>query len=305
MMSSGRRFGVGVGVLLLVGAMAAPAAGAADGAHVWTRQFGTPQEDWVNGVAVDATGVYTAGHTDGNLKGTNKGSYDGFVRKYDHNGKHLWTRQFGTTAGDEVHAVAVDATGVYAAGHTAGDLKGTNKGERDGFVRKYDPNGKHLWTRQFGTPEWDAVSGVAMDATGVYAAGSTDGDLKGTNKGERDGFVRKYDHDGKHQWTRQFGTGQWDEVHGVAEDATGVYAAGSTEGHLRGVNKGFADGFARKYNNDGRRLWTRQFGTSEWDAVSGVAADTTGVYAAGSTDGDLRGTNKGGGDGFVRKYGTG
>ena len=81
-MSSGRRFGVGVVVMLLVGAMAAPAAAAADGTHVWTRQFGTDKWDEVQGVAAHSTGVYAAGQTHGSLRGSQKGYGDGFIRKY-------------------------------------------------------------------------------------------------------------------------------------------------------------------------------------------------------------------------------
>ncbi|MBM3696069.1 MAG: hypothetical protein FJW79_09085 [Actinobacteria bacterium] len=133
------------------------------------------------------------------------------------------------------------------AGGTEGNLQGTSQGESDGFVRKYDHDGKVLWTRQFGTPEWDAVLGVALDAGGVYLAGHTRGGLQGTNQGGFDGFVRKYGHDGKLLWTRQFGTPEGEFVRGVAVDATGVYAAGYTEGSLQGINQGSYDGFVRKY----------------------------------------------------------
>jgi len=276
-----------------------------DGKHLWTRQFGTPEVDFVVGVAVDAGGVYVVGSTSGSLQGTNKGGSDGFVRKYDHDGKHLWTRQFGTPEWDYVRGVAAHAGGVYAAGYTWGSLQGANKGQGDGFVCKYGRGGKHLWTRQFGTPQGDSVFGVAVNATGVYVAGPTEGSLQGTNKGYDDGFVRKYDHDGKHLWTRQFGTPEWDEVSGVAVDATGVYAAGRTDGSLQGTNKGWTDGFVRKYDHDGKHLWTRQFGTPTRDYVEGVAVHAGGVYAAGYTWGSLQGTSKGGSDGFVRKYGTG
>jgi hypothetical protein len=50
-------------------------------------------------------------------------------------------------------------------------------------------------------------------------------------------------------------------------------------------------------------LWTRQFGTNDSDAASAVAADASGVYVAGNTDGILPGeAGAGGTDAFVRKY---
>lgn len=43
------------------------------------------------------------------------------------------------------------------------------------------------------------------------------------------------------------------------------------------------------------------FGTPEDDEVRGLAAHSSGVYAVGATFGDLHGTQRGGGDAFVRK----
>ncbi len=66
----------------------------------------------------------------------------------------------------------------------------------DVFVRKYDPTGRELWTRQFGSeePEKDAAYSVAVDAQGnVFVVGYTSGILPGQNiVGRSDAFVRKY-----------------------------------------------------------------------------------------------------------------
>src|SRR5262249_25446536 len=54
-----------------------------DGNALWTRRFGTPDEDVARGVAAAADGVYVAGSTYGSLRGaTSAGSFDAFVRKY-------------------------------------------------------------------------------------------------------------------------------------------------------------------------------------------------------------------------------
>jgi len=94
----------------------------------------------------------------------------------------IWTRQFGTPEREGAHAVAADGAGnVYAAGTTNGALPGQAAvGNFDAFVRKYDPDGRELWTRQFGTPGSDNAGGVAADRAGnVYVAGETFGTLPG------------------------------------------------------------------------------------------------------------------------------
>jgi len=193
---------------------------------LWTRQFGTAESDTATALAADASGVYVAGHTAGALQGTNLGSTDAFVRKYDATGNEVWTRQFGTANPDEALGAAVDATGFYVGGKTAGALPGQTSGslgQDDAFLRKYDFNGNEVWTRQFGTSSGDRGQAVAGDASGVYIAGETGGPLVSLAAGT-DAFVRKYDSTGNVVWTRQISSGgnQADIAYGVAVNSSGV-----------------------------------------------------------------------------------
>ena len=156
----------------------------AAGTEVWTRMFGSeagfsgPSDESVTAIDVYGSAVYLAGLTRGSLPGhVNAGGSDAFVSKFDTDGNALWTRQFGTTLSDQAHAIAADATGVYVGGETLGALPGqTSAGFRDAFVRKYDAAGTEVWTRQFGSTvsssSADTVSGIAVDASGVFVAGS-------------------------------------------------------------------------------------------------------------------------------------
>lgn len=216
-----------------------------------------------------------------------------------------WTRQFGTSAMDAAIGVATDTTGnVYTTGITSGAIAGANAGGSDVFVRSYDGNGNVRWSRQFGTINDDDAVGIATGASGiVYITGSTAGDLEGANAGSSDGFLRSYDSDGNLRWTRQFGTGNFDEATSVATDVSGnVYVTGHTLGALEGSAGGF-DVFLRSYDSDGNVRWTRQFGTSNDEYARGVATDASGnVYSAGYTSGALDGSNAGRFDALIRSY---
>lgn len=279
----------------------------ANGTVLWTCQFGTVSDDYVNGIAVDATGMYVAGYTYGTFPGqTRAGRYDVFVRKYDFNGTELWTRQFGTTTYDYAYGISVDAAGVYVAGATNGILPGqTRVGDYDAFVRKYDLNGTEQWTRQFGTTSKDYVNGISVDATGAYVAGHTNGALPNqTSAGGYDAFVRKYDSNGNAIWTNQFGTTLGDYAYGISVDASAVCVSGYTEDTLPGQTSASGiDAFVRTYDLNGAELWTRQFGTTSSDYAYGISVDATGVCVVGYTDGALPGqANSGYTDAFVRKY---
>ena len=220
-----------------------------------TKQLGTSGEDVANGVATDSSGnVYVTGYTQGGLDGTNAGSWDLFVVKYNSSGTKQWTKQLGTSNSDSATGVATDSSAnVYVTGFTEGGLDGTNAGSWDLFVVKYNSSGTKQWTKQLGTSGIDIANGVATDSSGnVYVTGYTQGGLDGTNAGGSDLFVVKYNSSGTKQWTKQLGTSGIDSTNGVATDSSGnVYVAGVTSGGLDGTNAGSYDLFVVKYNSDG------------------------------------------------------
>jgi hypothetical protein len=117
------------------------------------------------------------GNTTGNLDGLNKGSDDAFIRKYD--GGVVWAQQFGTRSYDVATDVVVDTAGnSYVLGYTDGAL-GFKVGFDDVFLRKYNTNGTVLWTRQFGTTDYDIAIDLALDGSGNVFVLSQDNDTYG------------------------------------------------------------------------------------------------------------------------------
>jgi len=158
--------------------------------------------------------------------------------------------QFGTAEDDFANALAVDAGGnIIVAGGTEGKLSGSSAGYYDVFVRKYNPKGNELWTRQFGTAKDDFAKALAVDAEGnIVVAGTTMGNLSGSSAGNYDSFVRKYGPKGNELWTRQFGTVTIDEATALAVDPAGnIMVAGFTGGSLSGSSAGDYDVFVMIY----------------------------------------------------------
>ncbi|MBX3139948.1 MAG: SBBP repeat-containing protein [Trueperaceae bacterium] len=279
---------------------------AADGDVLWTRQFGTSANEGAYGVAADAAGnVLVAGTTDGALAGANAGGEDAFVRKYGPDGGVLWTRQFGTADADAARAVTLDAAGnVLVAGYTFGSLTDDAGGLVDAFVRKYDPNGDIVWTRQFGGVDRYYANGVAADAAGnVIVVGYTE--PSNTDVSTANAFIRKYDQNGDFVSFIELDTGADEKGLGVAVEAAGsVLVVGITEGALASDNAGGLDAFVSKYTAGGDEVWTRQFGTNSDDYALAAAVDAAGnVLVAGYTFGNLAGDADGAVHAFVRKYG--
>ena len=109
------------------------------------------------------------------------------------------------------------------------------------------------------------------------------------------------------QWSVQFGGPAQDRAFAIAVHASALYVAGATEGALPGQrNAGGIDAFVRKCNLNGVEVWTRQFGTPGIDEILAIAADESGIYVAGDTQGVLRADSgaTAAPHAFVRKYDT-
>lgn len=280
------------------------------GSVSWTRQFGTVGAEVVRGVAIDAAGdILVAGETSGALAGESAGFSDGWLRKYDAAGEVVWTRQFGSDATDELRGVATDPEdNVLLVGSTYGALGDTDLAGADIWVRKYDVAGAVVWTRQFGSDATDLAGGVATDSGGnVFVAGNTFGAIVSGGGGDWDVWVRMYDPAGTIEWTRQFGTGAYDQVRAIATDPFGnVILTGETQGVLSGHAAGPADVWVRVYSPAGDIVWTRQFGSDSFDSAGGVTADAEGfITVMGDTPGVLVGDSAGGNDAWLRRYDPG
>ena len=198
------------------------------GATLWSTPFGTPGIESPVDIARDRAGnIFVATNTVGTVADPNSGVYHGFLYKFSETGGLTWSQPVANPPAEQIQGVAVDSQGdAYVSGFTDGDLGGPSAGEDDGFLRKYDPNGAVLWTRQFGTTfddlGWSAAVG-ADDAP--YISGVTEGMLAGPMPADSSGFVRKYDPSGAVLWTVQ--TPDSSRIYCLAVAASGnVYGGG-------------------------------------------------------------------------------
>lgn len=259
------------------------------GNELWTRQFGTPTNDFVAAMAADETGVYTI-DSSWRVLGQN---YISVLRKFDLDGNPLWARQL--VSGFHEFSMATDGSSLYVVGYTGPDGQTWRNGQLAfPFLRKYSTGGNELWTQCFGGSP-GIVDNATADATGVYVGGEFNAVS----------FLRKYDPDGRELWTTpiQRLRGVPGPSRYIAMDATGVYMVASTIKALPGqCYAGRGDIFVRKYDAlTGNDLWTRQFGTSGNEYEGGVAVNETGIYVAGNV---YRYGERSGDEGFLAKLVT-
>jgi hypothetical protein len=156
-----------------------------NGATLWTKTYGTNQNDWVNEVIPCADGGYLlVGGTEAStneLPGAGKGFIDIYILKVDATGALLWQKAFGGTNLDEAFSGTQLADGSFLvvgeSNSTNGDFA-ENLGEKDGFVLKLSSDGFLQWKKQVGGIYSDGLYSIRQATTGkVYAFGQSNSTL--------------------------------------------------------------------------------------------------------------------------------
>jgi hypothetical protein len=286
----------------------------ASGNHVWSKRFGdagpqagtmvktTPEGDIVLMSALGGSADFGGGPV------TSAGGFDLGLAKLDAAGKHVWSKHFGDTMEQTGNAIAVDAAGnVLVTGTFLGtiDFGGgpfTDKDGGDVFVAKLGPDGKTVWSKQFGGvgTQFGYDIGPGKDG-GVVLLGTffEDFDLGGgvlVNEGDEDIFMATLDATGSHVWSRSFGDEAQQTARGLSVDAAGnIVITGSLStkdgvdfggGVL--VSGGGSDAFAVKFDATGKTLWSLRVGDATNQDGYDTAVDTAGnVVLAGVFRGEV------------------
>ena len=270
-------------------------------------QLGTTGIDLSTGTATDPAGnVYLTGTTSGPLQGTNQGSVDAWVAKYDSNGNQVWGKQIGTSGPDNAYAITTDNVGnFYVSGDTGGNLFSSKQSQgSDAWVAKYDSNGNQLWGKQFAAGGLANTSfGLDVEAGNVYVSGLA---IKENQNREifdfvveDDAWVTRFDSNGNQQWFTEIsgsiGNFFFDENYDLAVDKNGnAYLTGWTQGLEKESDPSRAlskyDAWLAKVNPAGQQEWVQQFGSTNQglDFAWGVDTDSkNNIYVTGWTTGQL------------------
>lgn len=161
-----------------------------------------------------------------------KGETDIAVLKLDRQGKFIWGFSVGSAKADMPFVLRFDANrNIYIGGYYS-DIFDANplpnvannlalSGVRDGFIAKYDSEGRYLAAFKIGGVSDDAVSDFSVDAAGnLYVGGKYSGQVDFepgtavrnlTSRGLGDTFLAKYNDQFALQWAMSFG-GTLDDV---------------------------------------------------------------------------------------------
>lgn len=162
------------------------------GIRLWGTYYGGTLEDTYGIIAYSAAtdNIYLSGMTTsangiatpGSHKASNSMYSDGFLAKFSSSGVRSWGTYFGGNFGEDQYAIDVVGDQIFIAGAststmglpTAGALKPTVEGGKDGYIANFNAAGVLEYASYFGGPGADIIYDITSDNTGgVYIAGIT------------------------------------------------------------------------------------------------------------------------------------
>lgn len=164
----------------------------ADGKLLWSRTYGSDQDDEARTLRVDADGtLWLAGFT----RGLGAAKSDAFVLHVDALGALLGMDRYGTPGSERGYALVARPGG----GQTLLGVTDQWDGADDGFALALDAQGEALWQRRIGGEKVDETAFAAL-ARGPSVGGETllwAGFTDSYGKGGRDAFAGRLQLDGE------------------------------------------------------------------------------------------------------------
>jgi len=287
-----------------------------EGNVAWSNTYGGSKDDRGQSIIQTSDGGYAvAGYAmsdDGDAT-NNEGYHDNWILKLDELGVIEWEKSFGFSGHDHSYDLLQTADGgfffagfldITAALDDGTYYKGnylTRHGVGEFWGTKIDANGNLEWRSYYGGTNNDRAHAVieADDGSFVMAGFSESDDYDISNtRGSYDFWVIKLTATGELLWERSFGGTGIEIAYDITKTDDGGYVVTgntfSTDIDIS-MNHGESDVWLIKIDDNGKLLWEKTFGGSQFDAAQGVITTYDGGFIitgnSKSIDGDVSENN--------------
>jgi hypothetical protein len=187
-----------------------------------------------------------------------------------------WERIYGGSDWDWGYSVQQTSDGGYII---AGETQSFGAGGCDVYLIKTDASGDSIWTRTYGSSNWEHGRSVQQTSDeGYIIAGWT----YPFGAGDVDVYLIKTDASGDTIWTRTYGGSDADVARSVQQTSDGGYIIA---GLTNSFGAGNDDVYLIKTDASGDTIWTRTYGGSGDDEGNSVCETSDGGYIiAGKTE---------------------
>ena len=271
----------------------------------WQAGFGGTGDDIATTFVAAPTGGYlVAGYSDSGTNGNKTapayGGFDYWIVRLDASGNALWDRSYGGSTNDMLQAVVAMSDGGFILGGfsqsgVSGTKTSTNFGSFDYWLVRISASGDVLWDRSFGGTNSDTLFSIEQTSDGGLILGGMSNSGPSGNKTSisygRDYWLVRLDPAGEISWDRTYGAGA-ESLSIVRQTPDGGFFVGGTSGsgiggnktstnHTSGLGFSWDDYWVLRLDGAGDKLWERQLGGTERDALRDLTLLPDGGVLAG------------------------
>lgn len=219
---------------------------------LWQKTYGGTNNEELNFILpIENSGYFLLGLTES----FGAGSRDVFLIRIDENGNELWSKTYGGSnqeGGNQM--VATDDGNFLIFGFT----QSFGAGDRDFYLLKINPQGDVIWTKTYGSPNYEESQELIKVKNGGYLlfGHSAAFDLN------HDMYAVKINEDGDIIWGETYGGNAHDGGEGTLQDSDGNFL-------LLGRSNSFGNGeeaYLVKTNLQGEIVSENNYGSSSDDA---------------------------------------
>ncbi len=243
----------------------------------WTKSFDGGGDDEAFCTRQTSDGGYIIA---GRTNGIGSGDYDGWIIKTDQSGNIVWSKTYGDSYVDEIHAIKQTSDGGYIA---CGTSTAFGWGF-EGWIMKIDNSGNMIWSHGYHPMmsthgDTDLLYDVEEMPDGNFIAVGF-GNLKDYMW---QAWIEKVSSSGVEISNHVYGDEYWERLYRIIPTSDGNYVAvgdkhATYDSLTADTIKYCHDGWLVKFNSNGDTLWTNHFGTEFHDMFRSVKQTSDGGY---------------------------
>lgn len=294
---------------------------------IWATYFGGTASEEATAVYSNGTNVWVAGYTNSTdfpvlnpaagayFSGTNAGTTDCFISKFNITGTLLWSTYFGGITNDNITAIHANNNELFVGGTSdspnfpvlnSGNYFQNYNALNDGFILKFGAANNLLWSTFLAGSGNDLITSIQTNSNGLFIGGYTNSTdfvtlnagnfFQGTVAGTYDCFISRFTLTGALAWSSYFGGNAHDKINGLALSNDALWLTGTTSStnmplfnpggssFNQTINNGFSDGFVSKFSLAGTLQSSTYYGGGAADYLTSIACDGKNVFVGGYTN---------------------
>ncbi len=197
---------------------------------------------------------------------------EAFLLKLTKQGQYQWSNHYGGNEADWGRRVLYNQDLGY---YIVGNSNSYSSGDYDALVVKTDLQGNQLWSKTYGTGNWEQINdAVFASDSGIVMVGMTQALIGGGG----DIYMARLNQNGDTLWTKTIGGVGQDVANTIINVEDSMFIVG---GQYFNQDSLLSKGFLMKINQNGQVVWMNEIGDNGSFGITDVTLFTNKIYATG------------------------